>query len=472
MRRVAPSAALLHSADRRDTLCAPARPDWAPRWGARRDLLAAEGSCTDLEHGKVLCAHGDGLETDKGECPAQLAPAGEHVRRAARWQEGVTVVVPAYPWPENIFHFANVATSLVAVVHALPTLVEAWGEQNWRADAGQRYFESGKQAVGKVHVVFRGSKVLIDRNLWQTELVRMTLEHVIPSAGVNLTYEWLTPVQEGEEEEGEEFLCWRNAILLGKRGDINVLPFANVSRVPAEGRSVPWDAVVFKRAVYAAYGIDLRLPVGREGEKGVVGLPPFTVGYAKRAGQRSKIGWNVLPQGIFRRFSEEDEAWFQGMLKEETARVGAGLIVFETTAEEPFETQVRNMAKIGFVVGIHGANLVNAMFMQPLGVLMEIAPATSLSPCYIGGMNSGLKYMRHESSEIATPEESGCTEFDKECQNEERYRRVKLGKEEDRVRVRALVKEGIEHIRMLRERFGDGVPVQFNEAEAFFEIAE
>lgn len=355
--------------------------------------------------------------------------------------------------------------SLSATVHALPTLLEAWGLTNVRAPGGLGTYFDGRRQLTHVNVLFQGSKDLIERNIWQNDLLDVTLKHVLTRGGVNVTARWLVP-----GNDANQHTCMRNAVVMGRRGDINVFPFANASAVPVDGRSVPWDAVSFKKAMYAAYGIQARLP---EGDYGIVELPPLTLGYAKRADERSKIqGFNILPEGIFRKFSPTDEKWFQDMLREETGRAGVSLRIFTISGDEPLRDQVTNIAKVGFVVGIHGANLVNAMFMNPFGALLEISPASVFSPCYIGGMNSGLAYMRYESSQMATPEESGCTQKDKECQEQERYRMVKMGAKVDRDSVRELVQEGIRRLRYLHATYPRGIPVVFNKESGTYEIKE
>lgn len=460
-----PDSAFLHAADRRVSKCTTATPDWTPRWNGTNDLTARFGSCTDFEHETIICAHGEDLEIVKPKCPKQVAPASWDILTEAQWLEHLTIIVPAYPWPENIFHFANVLTSLTAVVHALPTLINAWSPANFKAPGGlTRYFD-GHNELKSINVIFRGRKLLVDRNIWQRELLDVTLRHALTSTGLNVTTKWLVP-----EEEGPEYTCIRNAIVMGRRGDVNALPFANASQVPSHGHSVPWDAVVFKKAMFAAYDIPVRLPNSEK--EGIIELPPLTVGYAKRTGELSKTGWNVLPSGIFRRLSPADEEWFQDMLLDETTKAGAGLRIFVTTAEDSLEDQVTNIAKVGFVVGLHGANLVNSMFMSPFGALFEIAPAGSMSPCYMGGLNSGLKYMRHESTEWATAEESGCTAKDRECQEDVRYRMVKLGAKVDRDRVRQLLLEGIQHLRDLHARYPRGIPVIFNKEAASYKIKD
>lgn len=263
-------------------------------------------------------------------------------------------------------------------------------------------------------------------------------------------------------------VCLRNAVLLGRRGHVNSWPFMNATEVPLDGKSVPKGAVDFKRAVYDTFDIKGRLPNGEmDGESQ---LPPFAVGYSRRDMEPDSEGY--YRTGANRRFSAEDDAWLEHMLKNETESAGAKLFSFAFSSAQCLREQVDIVAKVGFIVGIHGANLVNAVFMPPFGVMMEIFPKGATERCYVAGGNSGLKYLRFEPSEMATPWESGCDPKDVECRNELRQRRVKLDKKEDRTRIREMVREGIKHLREMRDKFPRGIPVQFNRHTVNYDVRE
>lgn len=68
-----------------------------------------------------------------------------------------------------------------------------------------------------------------------------------------------------------------------------------------------------------------------------------------------------------------------------------------------FSEQVDMYKKSGIVVGIHGANLVNVMFMHAFSALVELANDNTV--CYIRGMNSGLAYWHYVPRRVATVEE-------------------------------------------------------------------
>lgn len=62
----------------------------------------------------------------------------------------------------------------------------------------------------------------------------------------------------------------------------------------------------------------------------------------------------------------------------------------------PFKEQYETMKGASIAIGIHGANLVNTMFMPPLSVLFELFPFGFVHDMYANGGNSGLKYYKHQ----------------------------------------------------------------------------
>lgn len=61
-----------------------------------------------------------------------------------------------------------------------------------------------------------------------------------------------------------------------------------------------------------------------------------------------------------------------------------------------FKEQYEAMKGASIAIGIHGANLVNAMFMPPLSVLIELFPFGFMHDMYANGGNSGLKYYKYQ----------------------------------------------------------------------------
>lgn len=65
-----------------------------------------------------------------------------------------------------------------------------------------------------------------------------------------------------------------------------------------------------------------------------------------------------------------------------------------------FLDQCRSIKNTSIAVGIHGANLVNTMFMPPMAVLLEIFPfGFHHEKMYVNGGNSGLKYYSYTVKE-------------------------------------------------------------------------
>lgn len=442
-----PSASYFHLPDSPAPTCTVTAPDFSPIPIPSALITREFQSCANLQRRAVLCAHGPGLSNDSSVCP-RFAPLSPDQRISTRWYEDISIVVPSYPFPGNIFHYASVPAILGYIVDLIPLLGAGWGPDTDRT---------------KVNLIFRAPPVILARQDWQRQLMSLIIHHRMKKTGVSIAVHHLKP------ETSVSHVCVRNAIVLGSRGHLNLWPFPNSTTVPLDGSAVPVDAIHFKRAVYRAFDIRSRLP---STQKPISELPPLAVGYARRDAPRDPPPGKFLKHFDARRFSDADEAWLMAVLRNETSAVGAELRVFTVMGNETLREQVTNVVRVGFMVGIHGANLVNSIFMHPFGALLEILPAGMNEECYIAGMNSGLAYFRHESSQLASPEESRCRVTDDACRNELRQRVVKISARKDRDRVRELVRAGLSHLRLLHGAYPDGIPVAHNKETAFYDIKQ
>lgn len=421
------------------------------------DHTAQYGSCSALQRDTVVCAHGTGLLQDNPECPR----VEERVKNenATRWLEDITILVPDFPYTDFIYHYASMAATLSHVVSSIDDLVGKWGRQHVLAPGGiMRYFRKTYDTVQKVNVLFRMEKP--DKyTQWKEGLLRTLVEQQM-SKKVDIELHYGIA-----ERPGGYFTCMRNAVVLGRMGHCNAMIFMNSTNVRCEGDAAPKEAVAFKRALWDGHGVEGKLP----GE-GLATLPSLVVGYAKREGKSDEDGY--FRSGNIRRFDNDTEKWFDGMLREEAGRVGARVEVFMPKDGETFGDQVRRMQDIGFVVGIHGANLVNSIFMRPYAAFLEILPNKVGARCYIGGSNSGLRYYRHMTYEEVGWEESGCDPKDGECQVELRQRMVRVTQGAEREKVRAMIRDGLNYIKGLHNMYPDGIPTRLNPESGNFETIE
>ncbi|PXF42173.1 hypothetical protein BWQ96_08093 [Gracilariopsis chorda] len=159
------------------------------------------------------------------------------------------------------------------------------------------------------------------------------------------------------------------------------------------------------------------------------------------------------------------------MLTEETSKQGFRLKTIVTSKNHSFDHQVRAFADVGFVVGIHGANLVNSIFMRPFSALFEVFPARSSSMCYYAGSNSGMFYQSHRTRIVASAEESGCRKGYK-CWTDLKHTRVKISTKKDQDRIREMVTNGMRHVLELNARFPHGIPVFLDEERDAYLIDE
>lgn len=115
-----------------------------------------------------------------------------------------------------------------------------------------------------------------------------------------------------------------------------------------------------------------------------------------------------------------------------------------------FSEQHDVMKHVAIAVGIHGANLVNSIFMPPLSVLIELFPFGFDHAMYINGGNSGLKYMSYTMKEgisfkYLDKYESiiACIRSDHDCKIHYRDFNLVVGKEDLR-KMKDILLESIE----------------------------
>lgn len=463
-----PSGALYHTSDLSATRCEVNNPDFSPTGITLPNVINGTWqTCSQFQHGFVHCAHGPGLLRATPVCPA-VKESSPTIRDSATWHEDVSILVPDYAYTRNIYHFVNPITDVARTVDHLEILLHRWERYNARGPGVHPTFASGEARLRKINIMFQGSRAIPLSHRWKRELLLLLIRERMIKKGIKVTVHFLQ--DDGTETAG--FKCLRSAVILGRRGHFDVWPFPNTTKVPLDGLSVPLDAITFKKDVFQGLGIKNRLPATSSEQHGhwMFELPPLTVAYAKREGIPDPDGH--YKAGAMRTFFEDDEAWFIKMLRNESEEAGAKFLTIMADSSQSLKTQVEAVIRVGFIVGIHGANLVNAIFMHPFGALMEVLPKFVQHKCYVAGANSGLKYLSFESSEQAGVVESGCYFRDAYCKTDPRQRRVKLGRRDDRRRVRELLRAGIQHLRQLHERFPNGIPVKFNAESQYYEVDE
>lgn len=422
------------------------------------DTIPRDIHCPALQRA-VHCAHGAYNEPMGPICPAvhKLSDAPSN----AEWLDGVAIIIPAYHHLGNIFHFAHPAAAAIHIAATLPALTRTW---------------AGVDVPRKVTFLFRGEQPA-SLGSWQAGVLTALIQHRLRANNVRVdvrTLEetaMLDTASTAQTQSGtaiERAICARSAVFLGQRFDINVWPFASNGAIDPKAPGVPIEAIAFRAAVYAATNVSTRIPPLREGvlspppSTTLLDLPPLAVAYARRD--------NNATTGMTRTFSSDDEAWFVSMLDEESQAAGATFTTVETPEDVSLAQQVRLFRETGFVAGIHGANLMNAMFTPTFGGLLEVFAVPLI--CYYAGANSGLHYWSYKPVREATPEQSGCASNNIQCQDFPNHRRVMIGEKEDREQLRSLAREGIARLREVHESFKhlDGVPVVYDDTLSEYRI--
>lgn len=425
------------------------------------DVLSdAPFNCSRVQQ-RVHCGHGRFVPPRTPECPETRAMSSLSSDQlgAARWIDGIVFFVPAYPHMGNIFHFSFVAGAINHLVAYIPKVVRQWGGNDIQLPDPI-----------PVTVMLRGGS-LPSFGGWQTGILNLIINNRLKPEGLRVSLATMNESVIGDPERklrSKQLTCAKSAVLLGTRSHINLWPFPGHSWPDLSGNSVPLESIVFRHAAYEAVGIQSILPhvtnVALEGPplQAMSELPPRVIGYSCRNFYPDPSKEQPYQQGTVRRFSDADEQWFVNMLKTVARTYNFSYVKLTTDNEMPFAEQVKLYAGVGVAAGIHGANLMNTMFMRPFAGLVEVFASGTPLQCYISGANSGLAYVGYDPIRKASGEESGCHPSHPTCWVLSHARRVMIDSDEDRKALRTHVEEAVQRIIRLHNEFGHlgGIPME------------
>lgn len=118
----------------------------------------------------------------------------------------------------------------------------------------------------------------------------------------------------------------------------------------------------------------------------LLALPPWIIAYAAREARSQ------------RRLSDFDENWICQFLESKTRKRNFEFLNISFSSQQSLSAQVNSICNVGFLIGVHGANLANSMLMKGGSALFEIFPNQYVKHYYSNGGNSGLRYSSHEIS--------------------------------------------------------------------------
>lgn len=472
--------------------------------------------------------NGEGVENDRG---TDVEMSNGMMLRNVTLLHGVVVVVPAYHYMGNIYHYSHAIATATHVITTLQPLLSHWPSSS--SSSGITFPSSSNNNNARtVTLLFRGNFPQ-GYGAWQHAVTSAVVEqHFRHRLNISLSVHTLyedeftkfSPLRLTLRADGigrGNGVCMQSAVLLGRRGTPNIWPFASYdvlkSRLEPIVERVPVSALQLRAAVYAAHADVLRersvmdvdaLLSGTSGlgheEEGewegemkvkdlpdelLLDMPKAAIGYARRNGPDDDEMGNTdhafedddddestYINGTARRFSKRDESWLLNMLHEEALNASTSstdpitVTTLQTPSSVTFSSQLQRFFDVGVVVGIHGANLLNTLFTPTFSSLVEISAIQM--QCYVYGANSGLSYWVYESKLKASAKQSRCGPGHYMCLKSRNHRRVMIETEEDRREIRMRVRMAIERIMELRRRFEHlgGIPTVLDRERAEYRI--
>lgn len=427
-------------------------------------------------HESVKCVHGWFPNPSQPHCPTsegQTSPP----ETATKSLNGYAVIVPAYPHLGNIYHYSHV------LVNAFQLAREAVVNNN-----------KGRKDVV---FIFRGESPY-DLGKWQSftfDSLRSKLE------ASNISTSWYSfgmKTTRDKLQESTDTVCVNSAVLMGPRGSVNAWPFQTsrhqkhreltIRQRPVLNRgqlfrqlestnrlTVPIESIRFRSSTYFSANVSSEIsnfPLLPPYPNRIwIDLPPPTIAYSRRNSYPDPQPGQVL-KGPVRRLSDSDEKYLYYTLNTISEKYNFTLQTLQPTSDTPISDQVSSFHQAGVLIGLHGANLMNAMFMTPFSGLIEINP-TKLQ-CYVSGANSGLVSWLVDPGRIATPEESNClkTPRFKKCWKSLVQRRVLLDDPNTRTKLEHTIEESIVFVRKLRNRFSKSgkIPLVLDAKNSMYKI--
>lgn len=300
---------------------------------------------------------------------------------AIHWVEGLSVVQILEKNCGNIAHFSGRALILqhiidnIAAYAAPPSRIEnililptyhimkrflyPHNYEFWHKSVFNALIVPAKYTIGTL-----GNFLYREQKIPYSGSPRVQLLHNFSLAGGNI--------------EGKQYVCFRRAIVPGY---LKARFFVNDNEYPSKKPSlqsssadapvVPRDSLRFRERMSLAFGGTPNFPAMK---KEIVLLD--------RGGTRRVLDNATRPVVLqmFEKVSIEKGYTFK-------------VVSFD---HMNFTEQYETMKTIAIAIGIHGANLVNTMFMPPLAVLIELFPFGFLHEMYVNGGNAGIKYYKYQ----------------------------------------------------------------------------
>ncbi len=392
----------------------------------RADTNGLNESCASYRRRHVINIYGDEKFREWNEFIRDLSTRrysrrGHH---AASWHSDFAIIVPKYPWSWNICHYNRIWNFVLHVVRNLDL-----------------YAPPSAKPVQTVDVLFRSGFTYSGN--WPRGLREATLPSLEAETGIKVR------VGKLRFDYRRDFQCVKKGILLGDEGRVDAFPYLNDTDIwPMQAAKednhwplIPEESLWVRHAVYTKFELGDDATFDGPGVTNFrsIPVPPKRLVFLER-NPRSP-----------RRLTMSGNAWFRRTLVELTEEYGFELKNVRFNKEMTLAEQVQEMRNVGIAVGLHGANMVNTMFMPAGAAMFEIFPWRYVRFYYAGGLNSGLRYSFHEP-------ESGVDKhcnFDKYCFM--RYRETVIYlTHNDRVIVRNRLENAIKYINELHESHPQG----------------
>lgn len=397
----------------------------------RADTAGLGESCAAFRKRHVIGIYGNERFANWEEWLTDLRQRrySDRFHHAVAWHSEFAIIVPKYPWSWNICHYNRIWVFVTYVIRNL-----------------HLFAPDAAKGLKRVDVLFRSG--LMYGGNWPRGLRESTIPELQKETGLEIR------VGQMRFDSRRDFQCIKRGIVLGDEGRVDAFPFLNDTdiwtiqeqRSDSHWPSISGEALWLRHIVYSAQGFLDQATFDGPGVANfrTIPVPPKRIAYLQRSPYSP------------RHLTASGARWFENTLHELAAENGFEVRYVRFRKEMSFRDQIAQVRDVGVAVGLHGANMVNTMFMPAGSAMFEIFPWRYVRFYYAAGLNSGLRYSYHEPENGV---DKHCN-YDKFCFMRYRESVVYLS-DRDRIEIRTRMENSIKHVADLHARFPKGsIPLQ------------
>lgn len=368
--------------------------------------LVCSGTSTKSSWNRFFCTTGRNSVYRELHLDIHHAVEPSEMNSSTIWIEGQTALSVLDRSCGNVAHYAGRIFMLHHVLHnakaytgnpivnrvvVIPSFYISSRFDNTHVNRWHHSVLSAVAAPAKLTVSSLNDFLKYETNRGSKNAAKFSVVHILKE---------LSSISVTEAEENEKrakYVCFRKAIVPGfLKGRFFVSDTEYPSTSSGWGQSVDGSVEVPRDSE------ELRRRIDHQ-----IGERELSMGHRKSIVFLNRVGSRRV-------FDKQGQTKVTKLMQEVAAANGCDFMTVNFEGMN-FMEQVFAVRHAHIAIGMHGANLVNTLFMDALSVLIEVMPYGFKHEMYKNGGNAGLKYFVHQMSEGDDYDELKKYESAEEC---------------------------------------------------------